>query len=48
MKKLRDTLSEFIIIRVSVNEKLELRKRSQDMKNLSKWVRKQLGLKDEK
>ncbi len=46
--KNKENLSEFIIVRVSINEKIELRKRALDSKNLSKYIRRQLGLKDEK
>ena len=45
--KNKDTLSEFIIIRVSVSEKIELRKKAQDSKNLSKYIRHVLKLDEE-
>ena len=40
----RENLSEFIIVRVSIAEKIELRKKAQDSKNLSKYIRHVLGL----
>ena len=43
MKKLKECLSEFIILRVSVADKLDLIKRSKDSKNLSTFIRRTLG-----
>ena len=43
----RENLSEFIIIRVSIAEKMELREKAKDSKNLSKYIRHILHL-DEK
>jgi hypothetical protein len=42
----KENLTEFVIVRVSVAEKIELKKRSQDSKNLSKYIRHVIGLDD--
>lgn len=42
----KENLTEFIIVRVSESEKKELKARSQDSKNLSKYIRHVLGLDD--
>jgi len=44
MKTLKDNKSEFIIVRVTVAEKLELIKKAEDSKNLSKYIRHVLKL----
>ena len=43
MTKLKDNKSEFIIVRVTVEEKLEAIKAAKDSKNLSTWARRKLG-----
>lgn len=42
--KNKENLSEFIIVRVSVSEKIELKKKALDSKNLSKYIRHLLHL----
>ena len=44
MKNIKDTKSAFIIIRVTLAEKLDFIKKAQDSKNLSHFIRHLLGL----
>lgn len=48
MKTLKDNRSEFIIVRVTIEEKINARKLAQDSRNLSAWARHKLGFEDEK
>jgi hypothetical protein len=47
MTKNKENKSEFVIIRVTVVEKLELIKKALDSKNLSRYIRHLLHLSDE-
>jgi hypothetical protein len=44
MKKVKETKSAFIIIRVTEEEKREFIRKAVDSKNLSKYIRHLLGL----
>jgi len=46
INKNRENKSEFIIVRVTVAEKIEFINKAKDSKNLSKYIRRQLGLND--
>lgn len=39
----KDNKSEFIIVRVTLEEKIKARELAQDSKNLSTWARRKLG-----
>jgi hypothetical protein len=39
----KDNKSEFIIVRVTIEEKIKARELAQDSKNLSTWARRKLG-----
>ncbi len=46
MKKIKETKNEYIIFRVTEEEKLELKDLAKDSKNISNYIRHKLGLDD--
>lgn len=47
MKNYKDNKSEFIIVRVTVEEKIKAKELAKDSKNLSTWARHKLGFDNE-
>lgn len=45
MKKHKENKSEFIIVRVTIEEKIDAKEQAKDSKNLSAWARHKLGFK---
>lgn len=43
MKKHKDNKTEFIIVRVTIEEKIDAKEQAEDSKNLSAWARHKLG-----
>lgn len=43
MKNYKDNKTEFIIVRVTVEEKIKAKELAKDSKNLSAWARHKLG-----